>query len=135
MVFIDMVKCKQGLILDFTPPDDCDKYIDIYMRGWERIRKDRHARLIQQGVIPSTWRCSPRDEHSPPWESVVDKEWEAARMACYAAQISIMDRGIGRVLEVLRRTDQYDNTVIFFMSDNGGECSKCFTCLLQTKCV
>lgn len=93
------------------------------MCGWDTVREERHALLIQQGIIPSTWQCSPRDEHSPPWESVENKEWEASRMACYAAQISIMDRGIGRILDALRRTEQYENTAIFFLSDNGGECS------------
>jgi arylsulfatase len=101
--------------------DERDKYIDNYMHGWDKVREDRHARQIKQGIIPSTWQCSPRDEHSPPWESVASKEWEASRMACYAAQITIMDRGVGRILETLRRTEQFENTVIFFLSDNGGE--------------
>jgi arylsulfatase A-like enzyme len=113
---------KIRLILDTVHVVESEKYIDKYMHGWDKVREERHARLIQQGIIPSKWQCSPRDEHSPSWESVTDKEWEASRMACYAAQITIMDRGIGRILDALRKTDQYDNTVIFFLSDNGGEC-------------
>jgi arylsulfatase A-like enzyme len=41
-------------------------------------------------------------------------------MATYAAQISVMDEGIGCIIDTLRRTDSFDNTVIFFLSDNGG---------------
>ncbi len=102
--------------------DEIDKYKEKYKHGWDEVRKERHAKLIQQKLIPSSWQCSPRDENSPPWEDVaINKEWEDARMACYAAQISIMDQGIGRIMDTLRSTDMYDNTVIFFLSDNGGE--------------
>lgn len=90
------------------------------MHGWDKVRKERHSKLIQQQIIPPTWKCSPRDEHSKPWEEIEEKEWEDARMATYAAQISIMDEGIGRILETLRKTEKYENTVIFFLSDNGG---------------
>mmetsp|Transcript_33577 Transcript_33577/g.61788 ORF Transcript_33577/g.61788 Transcript_33577/m.61788 type:complete len:606 (-) Transcript_33577:485-2302(-) len=103
-----------------APKDEIDKYRGKYMHGWDKVREDRHSKLIQQGLIPSTWKCSPRDEHSPPWENAPNKEWEDARMATYAAQVTIMDHGVGRILNALRRNGVYDNTVIFFMSDNGG---------------
>ena len=99
------------------------------MQGWDKVRENRHKKLIQQGIIPSTWECSPRHEHSPPWDddennmSTNQKEWEDSRMATYAAQIEIMDRGIGRIMDTLRKggDDMYDNTVTFFLSDNGGK--------------
>ena len=109
--------------------DDIDKYRGKYMQGWDKVRENRHKKLIQQGIIPSTWECSPRHEHSPPWDdnennmSTNQKEWEDSRMATYAAQIEIMDRGIGRIMDTLRKggDDMYDNTVTFFLSDNGGK--------------
>ena len=92
------------------------------MRGWDSLRKERHQRLIESKLISPDWLCSPRDEHSPPWdkEHVPDKEWEDSRMATYAAQVTIMDEGIGRIIETLRRTGSYEDTIIFFLSDNGG---------------
>jgi arylsulfatase A-like enzyme len=106
---------------DRKPPDEIEKHSGKYMCGWEEVRKRRHERLVDRGIIPASWRCSPRDERSPPWEGVANKEWEDARMACYAAQITIMDRGVGRILKTLQETGLYHNTVIFFLSDNGGE--------------
>lgn len=38
----------------------------------------------------------------------------------YAAMIEILDRTVGRVLNALERTDQADETVVIFSSDNGG---------------
>jgi arylsulfatase len=41
-------------------------------------------------------------------------------MEVYAAQIDRMDQGIGLIIEELERTGQLDNTLIFFLADNGG---------------
>jgi arylsulfatase A-like enzyme len=38
----------------------------------------------------------------------------------YAAQISLMDDAIGRVLDALRESGQESRTLVFFFSDNGG---------------
>ncbi len=38
----------------------------------------------------------------------------------YAAMIDEMDRGIGMVINALTETGKLDNTIIFFLSDNGG---------------
>lgn len=38
----------------------------------------------------------------------------------YAAMVDAMDEGIGLLVEALRETNQFDNTLIFFLSDNGG---------------
>ena len=59
------------------------------MNGWDKVREERHSRLIKQQLIPSTWKCSPRDELSPRWEDVPDKEWEDARMATYAGKTDL----------------------------------------------
>ena len=40
--------------------------------------------------------------------------------AVYAAMIETMDRSMGRILDALDRLGLADNTVVFFMSDNGG---------------
>jgi arylsulfatase A-like enzyme len=42
------------------------------------------------------------------------------RQRVYAAMIKALDRGVGTVLQALRETDQYENTLVIFTSDNGG---------------
>ncbi|MEN8200958.1 MAG: sulfatase-like hydrolase/transferase [Bacteroidota bacterium] len=42
------------------------------------------------------------------------------KKATYAAMVSIIDQGIGRILDALEKTNQDQNTLIVFMSDNGG---------------
>lgn len=38
----------------------------------------------------------------------------------YAAMVDVMDRGIGEVINELKNSGIYENTLIFFLSDNGG---------------
>lgn len=96
--------------------EDIAKYRGRYDRGYEPIRRARFERLKQMGLI------SPHCELSPQvgdWEKVEHKEWEARCMEVYAAQIDRMDQGIGRILSALQETGQWENTVIFFLQDNG----------------
>ncbi|NOZ62558.1 MAG: arylsulfatase [Calditrichaeota bacterium] len=100
--------------------EDIEKYRDKYLDGWDVLREKRRERMISLGLIDEKWGLSKRDNRVPPWERAEHKQWEAMRMAVYAAQIDRMDQGIGRILAELKRTGADKNTLIFFLSDNGG---------------
>lgn len=116
------------LYLSYTAPhwplhahgEDIARYEDHYRSGWDSIRTARHEELKGQGLVDPRWPISPRDPTAFPWEESAYPEWEAYRMAIYAAQIDRMDQGVARLLAVLRERDQLDNTLIIFLSDNGG---------------
>ena len=103
-------------------PEDIDKYKTRYMGGWDELRQKRHQRLLQLGIIDFDWACSPRDEHAPDWHSLSSEQqaWEASRMAVYAAMIDRMDQSIGRLLDCVEQHGVLDNTLVVFLSDNGG---------------
>ena len=103
-----------------APEEDVAKYRGRFDRGWDRLREERLERLKASGILSDQWTLSERDEGVPPWEDEPEKEWQARRMEVYAAQVEIMDRGIGRVVDTLRDTGQLDNTLIIFLADNGG---------------
>ena len=103
-----------------APEKDVKKYVARYRRGWDELRKERHQRQLKMGIVKSDWPISPRDPDARAWETVANKEWQAHRMAVYAAQVERMDRGIGAILDALRDTGATENTLIFFLSDNGG---------------
>jgi arylsulfatase A-like enzyme len=100
--------------------EDIAKYDGAYARGWDGIRTARHEEMLARNILQHKWRISPRDDGAPAWEDVRFKDWEASRMSVYAAMIDRMDQSIGRLLQALRRLGHYDNTLIFFLSDNGG---------------
>lgn len=100
--------------------EDIARYDGAYLDGWDHLRAARHEQMTSMGVLPHKWDLSPRDENAPAWTDVGNKDWEARRMAVYAAMIDRMDQSLGRVISTLRQLDQYDDTLILFLSDNGG---------------
>jgi arylsulfatase len=101
-------------------PEDIEKYRSLYRKGWDVIRTRRHETLKGLGIINPNWNISARDEEAPPWEDITNREWESSRMAVYAAQIDRMDQGIGRILRAIKINGIEDNTLVAFLSDNGG---------------
>jgi arylsulfatase A-like enzyme len=99
---------------------DIAKYKGKYAGGWDALRQERHARLKRMGLVDPQWSITPRDEKVPAWEDETMKPWQERRMEVYAAMVEVMDQGIGRIVETLRQQGQLDNTLIFFLQDNGG---------------
>jgi len=123
-------------------PEDIAPYKDRYRAGWDALRQERYDRMRKLGLIncplskldPDTipWWNLPEQElrekigpgevgHAVPWNSLTDgqKEFQPGKMALHAAMIHRMDIEIGRVIGQLRKMGVLDNTVIFFLSDNG----------------
>lgn len=102
--------------------EDIEKYNGQYDAGWDVMREQRYKRMVGSGLIKKEWKLSGRDETVPAWDSLSDEEktYWADVMEIYAAMIDRMDQGIGRVLSALESKGELDNTMIVFMSDNGG---------------
>lgn len=103
-----------------APEQDIAKNRVRYFVGWDAIRTNRYQKQIQLGVIDKSWPLSPRDARVAPWSDVKDKEWEANRMATYAAMIEHVDGGVGKIFQTLREKGVETNTLVIFFSDNGG---------------
>lgn len=103
-----------------APTEDIERYRGRYDAGWDALRAERHERMRELGVVDARWPLSPRHPDAPAWEDAPHKAWQARRMEVYAAQVDRMDRGIGRVIDALEETGLLDDTLILFLSDNGG---------------
>lgn len=100
--------------------DDINKFVKYYReRGWNEVRDNRRQKMIEYGLIDKEWSFSEWENRK--WDELSDTEKDEAayRMAVYAAQVHCMDRNIGRILDKLEELKQLDNTLIFFLSDNG----------------
>lgn len=104
-----------------APGDYVKKYKNHYTEGFENLRKKRFEGMKLEGITPHVQKLPPWPDRIQKWDSLSDttKEKKAKDMAIYAAMIDYMDGQIGRVLRWLRDNDQFDNTVIIFISDNG----------------
>lgn len=101
-------------------PEDIERYKDRYASGWDVLRQERFARQLDLGLIDSNWALPPRPAHLPAWEDEPNKADWAHRMGVYAAMVDRMDQGIGHVVDQLRVMGVLNNTLIVFLSDNGG---------------
>ncbi len=98
-------------------PEDIAKYKGKYDGGYEPIRKARLLKAAELELVDPKQGLSPQ---AGKWDAVANKEREIACMEVYAAMVDRMDQGIGKLVAELKRTGQFENTLIFFLQDNGG---------------
>jgi arylsulfatase len=87
--------------------------------GWDLCREQRLQRQRDMGLVPKEWALSPRPAQIHDWKTDKHPDWQAERMAVYAAQVASIDQGVGRILEAVRKAGAADNTLVLFLSDNG----------------
>jgi arylsulfatase A-like enzyme len=109
-----------------APQDMLDKYAHTYDAGWDVIRRARHSRMRERGIIGKDVPHRERDPAVPAWKNLSPERQrlESARMAAYAAMTEDMDREIGRVLAHLEEQGARDDTIVVFVSDNGPDQSE-----------
>ena len=105
-----------------APADAIAQFRGKYKSGWDALRDQRHARQIEFGIIDKSWQVAPRPAEVSAWKDVASEEQDRFDhlMATYAACVHRMDAAIGDLVNGLKQRGVYDNTLILFMSDNGG---------------
>jgi arylsulfatase A-like enzyme len=116
-----------------------DRYRGIFEDGYENIRERILANQKRLGILPKDTELSPinphgePDFHGPdgqPWPKIdYVRPWDALneeekrlfiRMAeVFAGFVSYTDYQIGRLLDYLEESGQFENTIIVVVSDNG----------------
>ncbi|MEX2351761.1 MAG: arylsulfatase [Balneolaceae bacterium] len=120
-----------------APEEDVEPYLDLYRQGWDEIRRQRYERMIELDVIDASWNLPDRPQELPAWEDLdieglpdqvreaietndlEIREELALRMSIHAAMVERMDRGIGEIIDALKETGRFENTLIMFLTDNG----------------
>ncbi len=98
-------------------PEDIAKYEGKYDEGYEPIRQKRYEKQKRLNIISEETALSHPD--FPAWNKMENQEKEARKMEVYAAQVDRMDQNIGKLIKKLEDMGELENTVIFFLSDNG----------------
>ena len=104
-----------------APESHIDQYQGRYDAGYDVIRQRRLDEMQRLGIVSETVTPSHRAPTVTPWDQLGQDERRihARRMEVYAGAVDNMDDNVGRLLGYLRESDQFDNTLILFMSDNG----------------
>ena len=103
-------------------PNDIAKYRGKYRAGFGEIRQARFDRQVAMGLFPKTMPLPERDSAVPAWADRTEEQRDEMdlRMAIYAAQMDRMDQGVGRLLTAIKDAGADENTLVIFLSDNGG---------------
>lgn len=121
---------------------DIEKYRDQYLKGWDSVHEERWRRLRQAGIAsgkpalfdpglsPRYFKDGVMEElgpgevkHAVPWQSLTpeQKKYQATKMAIHAAMVDRMDQEVGKLIAQLRAMNALENTIVFFLSDNGAD--------------
>ena len=102
-----------------APEEEIAKYRGKYLKGWDKLRRERFVKQQKIGLLPESVALSARPADILDWEDSKNKdEWDL-KMSTYAAMITRMDAGIGEIIAELKANGQFDNTMIIFLADNG----------------
>jgi len=102
-------------------PQDMANYKGRYAKGWDALRRERHARQIEMGLVKKEWKLTLRDPRAPAWDEEPMKPWQERRMEVYAAMVDCADQGIGRILSALDQTGLRDDTLVLFLAPPEGQ--------------
>jgi len=126
-----------------APEAEVAKYRERYRKGWSAIRQRRIERILQLGIVkcdasdPEPSVRAPGDMakartglgadadkelfYAVDWDTLTpeQKAFQADKLAVHAAMVDRMDQEIGRLLKQLEAMNAIDDTLIFFLSDNG----------------
>ncbi len=106
-----------------VPDNWLRRYKNKYDEGWDVIRKRRLARMKELGIVDEGVNDADRLFFLPRASMLAPGARVASgrSMEIYASMVEYMDDQIGRVIDYLKKTGQYENTVVIFISDNGAE--------------
>lgn len=113
----------QAVHMPLQVPDEfTQRYVPTYAAGWGEIKDVRYQRQVEMGIMPAGLKLA-TPKIIPDWSSLPadERKMDAKRMAVYAGMLEYMDMSIGRMLEYLKQKGLLDNTIVVFLSDNGGE--------------
>lgn len=106
-----------------APRPNVEKYANRFGAGWDAMRRDRHRRMIEAGIIDERYQLSEPEAEVRRWSELPRdvQRLESRRFQAYAGMVDRMDENIGRVLAHLDSRGLTDNTLVVFFSDNGGD--------------
>ena len=106
------------------PDDWLRRYKNRYDEGWDAIRRQRLARMVELGIVDKGANAADRlylSCRGPRGSVPAARVMQGRKMELYAGMVEYMDDQIGRVFDYLKEIGEYDNTVVIFFSDNGAE--------------
>ncbi len=106
-----------------APQESIAKYKGVYDEGYDVLKQKRLQALKEKGLLADDVEVFPRMPGEKAWDELTEEEkkYSAKIMEIYAAMVDDVDIYLGKVIDYLKEIGEYENTFIFFTSDNGPE--------------
>ncbi len=106
-----------------APDESIARFHGRYDAGYDALHASRIDALKSLGLIAPDTEVYPRLPGEPAWDELGEeqKAVEARKMEIYAAMVHDLDRHVGELVDYLKSIDEYENTFVLFLSDNGAE--------------
>ncbi len=98
-----------------------EKYRGQFDHGWDAEILKRLRKQKELGLLSSSIKLPPKDKRVKAWAELSKDERKvyARLQEVYAGFLDETDTEIGRFFEELRKLEQYDDTIVVLLSDNG----------------
>ncbi len=101
-------------------------HYEIMREGLDFIRKNRDEPFFCYLPITPPHGMYDIPEDDPAWEQYEDEAWMqdpalSQEIKNYAAMVTMVDRNLGEVLDLLKELGLEEDTIVFFTGDNGGQ--------------
>ena len=106
-----------------APAESIEKHFGNYDAGYEVLYQQRMAKIKALGLVDQDMPDSLSLSEDKPWNELnkEEKRRSSKLMEIYAAMVSDLDLYVGKLINHLKDIGEFENTFIFFMSDNGAE--------------
>ena len=116
------------------PRDERNGHVANYDKGWDALRRERLDRQIELGIMPADTQLSERMWFvpDPTTLAAMPRAVLGKKMELYADLVVNLDSHIGRLVDYLKETGEYDNTIFIVFGDNGAEGTDLFNMIAGT---
>ena len=105
-----------------VPESYSEAFAGQFDQGWDVLRQRIFARQKAMGLFPADAQLPPRPAEIPAWDSMPahEQQFAAQLMEAYAGFVTHTDAQIGQLVDALKQSGEYDNTLIFFVGGDNG---------------
>ena len=111
-----------------------NRHVGEYDKGWDAIRNERLQRQVELGIVAEGTQLSERMWFVPDpiMLAPAPRAILGKKMELYAGMMENMDHHIGRLIDYLKETGEYENTIFMVFGDNGAEGADLFAMIAGT---
>lgn len=98
------------------------KWKGAFDMGWDKLREETLGRQIKMGIVPPNTTLAKKPDAIKDWDKLSDDEKRlfTHQAEVFAAFLDYTDHEIGRLMQAVKATGEFDNTLVFYIAGDNG---------------